>query len=141
MVSPVGKAEPPTTFCELLRNPGKYSGKEVTVRATWKYGYEWSQLYCLDCLDKGKAWLEIPGDINDASIKALRRAPKDAGIVNITVRGTFMSGSHFGHLNGYPYQIVVRQVTDVAVVLKGMKSPEQEKEAEKRWACGGANPK
>jgi hypothetical protein len=138
---PFGFSDPPTTFCDLLRNPEKYNGKEVTVRATWRYGYEWSQFYCLDCLDKGRAWLEMPFDLDDASMKALRRTPKGAGIVNLTVEGVFMSGGRFGHLNGYPYQLVARRVSKVAIVLSGMKGPAKEKEAEKRWACGGTNPK
>jgi hypothetical protein len=141
LLEPFGHTESLTTFCELLRNPGKYDGKNVTVRATWRYGFEWSQFYCLDCLDKGKAWLQIPSDIDDASTTTLRAIPKGAGIVNVTVQGVFMSGSHFGHLNGYPYQIVARRISNVAIVLKGMKDPAKEAEAEKRWACGGSNPK
>ena len=136
----VGRSESATTFCDLLKNPEKYNGKEVTVRATWHYGFEWSQFYCLDCLNEGKAWLEVPSDLDQASTKALKQIPK-AGIVNITVQGVFMSGGHFGHLSGYPYTLVVRKVSDVAIVLSGMKKAEEEKQAEKRWACGGENPK
>jgi hypothetical protein len=40
MLIPFGFSEPSTTFCDLLRNPEKYNGKEVTVRATWRYGFE-----------------------------------------------------------------------------------------------------
>src|SRR6266705_1777133 len=89
------------TFCELVRNPELYDGKEATVRVTYKYGFEWQMLYCLDCLDKGKAWLEFPIDLDDASVNALKRAPKGAGTVNLTVHGVFMSGAHYGHENMY----------------------------------------
>lgn len=140
MLTVAGYSETPVTFCDLLRNAEKYNGKEVTVRATWRYGYEWSQFYCLDCLDKGKAWLDMPSDLDDASTRALSRIPK-AGIVNLTVHGVFMSGGHFGHLNGYPYQLVAQEVSNVAIVLSGMKEAAKENEAEKRWACGGAHPK
>src|SRR5258708_16468827 len=68
--------EPQVTFCELVRNPELYNGKEVTVRATYKYGFEWQMLYCLDCLDKGKAWLELPIDFDYASVNALNPPPK-----------------------------------------------------------------
>jgi hypothetical protein len=129
------------SFCDLVRNPERFKGKEVTVRATYRYGFEWEELYCLDCLDKGKAWLEIPADIDDASEKALKRAPKGAGIVNLTVSGIFESGSTYGHSNGYRYKFVARKISDAAVIVKGSKSPAQEKEAEKQWACGGTNPK
>lgn len=138
--TPAG-SDPIVTFCDLVRSPQEFSGKEVTVRATYRYGFEWQEFYCLDCLDKGKAWLEIPVDIDDASEKAMRRAPKGAGIVNLTVHGTFFSGSTYGHLNGYRYKLVAKNISRVAVIVKGMKSVEEERAAEKRWACGGANPR
>src|SRR5215470_4199764 len=99
-----GRTQSQVTFCDLVRNPELYNGKEVTVRATYKYGFEWQQLYCLECLDKGRAWLELPDDLDDASVKALKRAPKEAGIVNVTVQGIFVSGGHYGHENGYRYK-------------------------------------
>lgn len=118
-----------------------YNGKEVTVRATYKYGFEWHTLYCLDCLDKGKAWLELPVDLDGASVKALKRAPNGAGTVNLTVQGLFMSGAHYGQENMYRYKFVAHKVSNVVVVIRGMKPLEEEEKAEKRWACGGTNPK
>jgi hypothetical protein len=137
----VAGSDPTVSFCDLVRNPEKFNGKEVTIRATHRYGFEWEELYCLDCLDKGKAWLEIPTDIDSASAKAMKHAPKGAGIVNLTVSGTFMSGSTYGHSSGYRYQFVAKKIREVSVVLKGMKSAAEEQTAEKRWACGGTNPK
>jgi hypothetical protein len=135
-------SQAPIRFCDLLRNPDEYNGKEITVRATYRYGFEWQELYCLDCLDKGRAWLELPYDQNDdLAVGPLRRAPKGAGIVNITVQGIFVSGGHFGHMNGYKYKFVAHKVSDMAVVLKGMKSLSEEKKAEERWACGGTDPR
>lgn len=128
------------TFCDLLRNPEKYNGKEVTVRATYRYGLEWQQLYCLDCLEKGKALLEVPDNGDESLERSLKRTPK-AGIVNLTVQGLFMSGRTYGHMNGYHYQITAHKISNVVVLLKGMKSLEEEQRVEKRWACGGTNPK
>ena len=130
----------PITFCELLENPYKYNGQEIRVRATYRYGFEWSYLYCLNCLDKGKAWLSR-SSFGDASERALRKLPKGAGIVNLTVQGIFESGGTYGHQNGYRYQITADKITDVKVIQKGTKSREEEEKAEKHWACGGTNPK
>lgn len=127
------------TFCDLVRNPEKYNGQEVRIRATWRYGFEWSQLYCLECLDKGKAWLEMGPDLDEASERSLKRTP-EAGIVNLTVQGVFLSGDTYGHLNGYRYKIVASKISGVVVILKGTK-PAKEQEAERRWACGGFSPK
>jgi hypothetical protein len=131
----------PISFCDLLGNSEKYDGKEVTVRATYRYGFEWQELYCLDCLVKDKVWLEFGSDLDDSSHKALRRAPKGAGIVNLTVQGTFKSGGSFGRLAGYRYELTARNIRDVVVVQKGMKNRAEEEKAEKRWGCGGASPK
>ena len=128
-------------FCELLRNPAQYNGKEVTVRATHQYGFEWSTLYCLSCLDKGKAWLDFSDNIDEKSETALKSAPKGAGIINLTATGMFMSGAAYGHMGGYHYRFVARRVWDVVTLVKGMKGPEKEKAMEAKWACGGAHPK
>jgi len=136
-----GQPETYVSFCDLVKNPRLYNEKEVTVRATYKYGFEWQFLYCLTCLDSGKVWLEIPSDLDDASVKALNRAPKGSGTINITVQGVFMSGGSYGHLNCCPYKFVAHRVSNVSVVIKGMKSLDKEERAEKKWACGGSNPK
>ena len=135
-----GYSETQVSFCDLVKNPQLYSGKEVTVRATHRVGYEWSELYCLDCLDKGRAWLDFTDDLDRESEKALRRT-RDGGIFNLTVEGTFESGSTYGHLNGYRYRFVAHKVRNVAVISKGIKPIEEERKAEKLYACGGSNPK
>lgn len=135
-----GMPQASLTFCDLVRNPQQHNGKEVTIRATYRYGFEWSELYCLDCRDKGKTWLEF-ANLDDESDRAVRRLPKGGGIVNLTVQGVFASGATFGHENGYHYKIVARKVSDVVIVQKGMKRPAVEEKAEKRWACGGTEPK
>ena len=52
-----------------------------------------------------------------------------------------MSGRTYGHNNGYRYQIMAKEVRDVKILLKGMKPAEVEHKLEKKWACGGTNPK
>jgi hypothetical protein len=141
MITAIPQSQVSVSFCDLLRNPERYSGQEVTVRATYKYGFEWQELYCLECADKGRAWLEFPFDADDDSFKALKPAPKGSGIVNMTVQGRFVSGGHFGHSNGYPYKFIAKRVSDVAIVQRGMKSIAKEREAERKWACGGTSPK
>ncbi len=36
------------TYCDLMRKPEQYSGKVVRVSAIYRYGFEWSELYCLE---------------------------------------------------------------------------------------------
>jgi hypothetical protein len=128
-------------FCELLNNPDRYNMKEVIVRATYKYGYEWSYLYCLNCLEKGKVWLEFPFELDAPATKALKGAPNGSGTVNVTLEGTFIKCGGCGHLNGYPFKFIGSKASNVAVVIKGMKSLSEEQAAETKWACGGTKPK
>jgi hypothetical protein len=136
---PLQGGEAHLTFCDLVRNPTKYNGHEVTVRASYNYGFEWQELYCLDCLELGRAWLEIPENLDAASEKALKRMPKAAGIVNLTVRGVFYSGGHdYFH---YRYKFVATEISDVVVVVKGERVSDKKKAAERRLACGGSDPR
>ncbi len=129
-------------FCELLKNPDRYNGKEVTVRASHRYGFEWTYLYCLGCKNDGHIWFDVSGDIDTESEKTLQAAHrKGAGIVNLTVTGVFKTGGSYGHLGGYRHMFVVRKAWDVVVLSQGMKGSAREKEIEEKWACGGANPK
>lgn len=130
------------TFCDLLRNPEKYNGKEITVRATLAIGFEWQSLYCLECYQNGKTWLDLPIDLDDeqTSRKALKKIPA-AGIVNLTVTGRFLGNGTYGHLNGYRYQLTAEKVQDVVVLSRGMKDREAERKIERRYACGGSDPK
>jgi hypothetical protein len=134
-------AQTSVKFCDLLRDPEKYNGQKVKLRATFRYGFEWQQLYCLDCLDKGTAWLELPNNLDDESEKAFKKMPKGAGIVNLTVMGTFHVGGSYGHMNGYHYELIAQEIRDVAIIQKGMRDTATETKAEQKWACGGSSPK
>ena len=125
----------------LLRTPEKYRDQRVKVRATFRYGFEWQQLYCLDCLGKGKAWLTLQNDVDDQSERVFKKMPKGAGIVNLTITGVFHYGASYGHQNGYRYEVIAQEIRDVAVIQKGMRDLATEKKVEQRWAYGGAKPK
>jgi len=75
------------------------------------------------------------------SERAFKKMPKGAGIVNVTVVGTFHFGGSYGHLNGYRYELIAQKISDVAVVYKGKLNAEKEKKAEQQCGCGGVSPK
>src|SRR5437763_2293008 len=37
-------------FCDLIKSPKAFDGKEVRVKAVYRYGFEWSELYSLQCV-------------------------------------------------------------------------------------------
>lgn len=57
-------------FCDLLNNPVKYDGQRVTVDAYYSYFFEVSWIFCWECRDKGRTWLEIS---EDADAKRVRQ--------------------------------------------------------------------
>jgi len=100
-------------FCELVKNPELYSGKDVTIRAKYLLGFEWSVLYSEECPGH-MIWVESHG-LDNTSEQTLKRAYDAAGPTYslpayLTVQGTFVSGGHYGHLGGYSYQIVAHKV-------------------------------
>ena len=127
-------------FCDLLRNPQKYAGEQVKVRASWEYGFEWTYLFCFDCEDSGRAWLDFSDDLDRSSEKVLKHKPKGAALVNITLVGTLVGPGTYGHMGGYRYKFTATKAETIRVILKGMHSPEEEKAAAKRKPCDCAAP-
>lgn len=39
-------------FCDLIKTPEKYEQKQVRVKAIYRYGFEFSQMYSLKCLTR-----------------------------------------------------------------------------------------
>src|SRR6266851_723480 len=60
-------------FCEMVRNPKLYDHQKVRVAAIYRYGYEWSQLYCLDCIDTGATWVELDESFADMTDSRLAK--------------------------------------------------------------------
>src|SRR5258706_4902408 len=83
-------------YCDLVRNPAGYDGKKVSVQATYRYGFEWQEIYCVECRASAKTWLEFPGDPPTQIKKALKGVPQYQGTLNATFRGVFHSCGSFG---------------------------------------------
>ena len=107
-------------FCDLVSNPDKYNGKEITTRATYRYGFEWQEVFCLSCEGESKVWLEYSEDLTEKSKAALRKAPKDHGIINAVFTGTFRTSGPYGD-GGYRFELEVKGVKNVEVVSKDIR--------------------
>jgi hypothetical protein len=111
-------------YRDLIRNLKEYEHKRVAVSASYRYGFEWQELFCLECRDQGKTWLEVTEKNANAFRRALRTAPRDHGIINATFYG-ILDGSNgpYGD-GGYAYQFEVELVKDVKVVYHDGRVPE-----------------
>ena len=124
-------------YCELVKNPEKYDGKEVTVRATYRYGFEWSEIFCLDCRDIGKTWLEI-GDVTKKSEKTLKKFPKDDGTINALFTGKFESSKGSYGDGGYRFRFVLKEISQAKLLTKSGADPKQLPDDTRKKVCAAA---
>jgi hypothetical protein len=119
----------PVDYCELIKNPSLYDGKKVRVEATYRYGFEWSELYCQDCFELNKrTWVEFNNlDESCTSKKSLKKLRKDSPkgrTLSVVFSGTFESAKKsYGHSNGYQFQLNVSCVEKAKVLLEDSPLP------------------
>ncbi len=112
------------SYCDLLQHPKEYDGKQVAMRASYRYFFEVSEMFCLKCRDKGKTWLEYSFDNAKTVNRALRNTPDHQGIINAVFYGTFR-GTEGGYGDGgYLYKFDLEFVKDVKVVYRDGRDPE-----------------
>jgi hypothetical protein len=127
----------PVSYCELIRHPKDYDGKKVAVRATYRYGFEWQELFGVKCRDQGRTWLEFGADSASATRRALAKAPNHQGTLNATFYGTFQaSKGPFGD-GGYAFKFDVQSVKAVEVISKDGWAPERLSTSEQQRLCQG----
>lgn len=127
----------PITYCDTVNDSKKYDGKEVSVRATYRYGFEWQELFCLDCRKVGKTWLEFDDDAVAQYKAALKKFPKHQGTVNAVFTGTFESSKGPYGDGGYRFKFVVRAISNAEVVSKSGWDPEHLPSNSRKKVCGG----
>jgi hypothetical protein len=108
----------PVKYCDLIKHPEEYDGKQVMIEASYRYMFEVQELFCLSCRERGKTWLEFGFDVDEKSHKALKKGPNNQGTLNGTFFGTFhSSGGRFGD-GGYSFKLDLKYVYKVEVISK-----------------------
>lgn len=125
------------SYCDLVQNPDRYSGQRVSFTATYRYGYEWQELYCLTCRDAGKTWLEFPQDPPKEMKKAFKGTPKGQGTLNANFKGVFQTNGSYGD-GSYKYQLALEHIADVQVISRSGGVPGVLPEPARRRVCGGS---
>lgn len=124
-------------LCELLDRPQVLDSKRVSVRTSYRYGFEWQEVYCLPCRYLAKVWLAIPPELPKAVQRSLNRLPKSQGTINATLTGVF-HGSRFAFGDGgYQYQLDLEHLEQVEVVSKSGAVPEALRDSERTKLCQG----
>lgn len=121
-------------FCDLVRNPDKFDGKEVTVRASFRWGFEWQEIFCLNCIDVGSTRLEIAETFTTpVTMKILKKLPKNNGTVNAVFTGTFKNEGSMSSR----YKFYLTDISEVKVIFKWGGHTANLPEKEKQKLCGG----
>ncbi len=115
------------SYCELIRNPSAYDGKKVRIAATYRSGYEWSELYDPDCFDfERRTWVEFE-NLNAESrrvLEDLRTERSEGRTLSVTFAGIFESSTGvYGHRNDYKYLLKVSNVDQAEFLFEGSKLP------------------
>jgi hypothetical protein len=114
-----GSAIQEVSYCDLIKSPLSFSGKQIRVRAIYKYGFEIQRLdppVC--CPERGtEIWVETEGNLEGNSRKLFRKFPKGMGLALATFVGTFESGGPYGD-GGYPFKLTVDQIEKLEATAK-----------------------
>jgi hypothetical protein len=117
---------PVVGFCDLIHNPKLYDRKEVRVTAIYRLGYEWQDLYCLNCFSaENMASVEFDADFDSCTKKSVRRNLNSfEGTFAVTLIGTlFDSGDSHGYKGAYRFKFLVKCAERVDKLLKDGRSP------------------
>ena len=117
-------------YCDLVDRPSEYDGKHVKLSASYRYGFESNEVYCVAC--RGEL-LTFGLYSQGAKVKEMKKAPKGSGTINATFSGVFRKRTDIG--NGYTYQLDIDNITDVRVISKSYAVPERLEKSEKDRLC------
>jgi len=108
------------SYCDLVRNAERYNGKLIRVSAIYRYGFEWSELYCLECVSEARTWVDVDESFASSTKSGVRKKIGDHGFKGRTVRvimvGRFDVGG-YGHMGAYRSRLLVSRLEKADVVL------------------------
>lgn len=123
-----GAEAPTVAFCDLIKQPELYDQKIVRLQATYRYGFEWSELYCADCLEGGRVWVDFDDSFesrtNPKVAKKINGNEDRGRTVSVVAAGKFYgSGGNYGHLGRYEFRFVMSRLEKAKVILKDSPVP------------------
>jgi hypothetical protein len=107
---------PLVNYCDLVASPEVYIDKEVRLRAVFRYGFEWQQVYSTLCLDAPNTWVDFASDQGCPATIEHRGPVQDSrpdseisgATLGVVFRGRLTGwGSGFGHLGAFASEFQV----------------------------------
>lgn len=106
-------------LCEILKSPQEFEGKSVKVKAVYRYGFEWSEIYTLKCQTNKRIWVETTDKKCQDSSKAedLPFAGVESKTAGIIAEGKFtFKKEGYGYMNSFDYKFTVNCFEKVTII-------------------------
>jgi hypothetical protein len=130
------KEEPVSVnYCELLQHPKKYEQKLIKIRAIYRYGFEWSELYSLKCSIHKAVWVEgTEAKCKNANrVDELDYAGWGSRTVGIVAVGRLIgTKGGYGHQNGYDYLFKIECLERAEMLDREGKIPQRMSKEQRR---------
>ena len=119
---------PTVKLCDLIRKPHLYGRQMVRVQGIYRYGFEWSELYCLECSSGLTIWVEFDESVELRTKKKLLKKISGNGDSGRTVDVVFVgqyfgTGGGFGHMSRCLTKLRVYCVEKAEVLLNDSPIP------------------
>ena len=123
----IGPNIPTVKLCDLIRKPQLYGRQMVRVQGIYRYGFEWSELYCLECLTEGSVWVEFDVSLKSRTKKKLIKRISGNGdlgrTVNVVFVGQYFTGHGYGHMSSYSAELKVYAIEKAEILLNDSPIP------------------
>jgi hypothetical protein len=114
------------SYCDLVRNAERYNGRVVRVSAIYRYGFEWSELYCLECVNEAPTCIDFDESFVSSTKKSVRKKIGDHGFKGRTVKvimvGRFGMGG-CGQMGASRFRLLVSRLEKADILLNESPSP------------------
>jgi hypothetical protein len=102
------------TYCQLAKDPSRFSGKRIRIRAIYSYMFEVSRLKSPTCCPEGDTpiWVDFDEELQGNSKKLFHKFPEGMGVVLAVFVGKIETGKVYGHF-GERVRLVVDQIEKI----------------------------
>ena len=107
-------------YCQLTRDPSKFRGKRIRVRAIDSYMFEVSRLKAPSCCSgpDNPIWVDFDDNLNGESKRLYHKFPKGMGFVLALFTGVIETGGPYGD-GGYRAKLIVDRIDKLEATSKG----------------------
>jgi hypothetical protein len=93
-------------LCDFFNSPEKFVDKPVKIKTIYRYGFESTEFYSLNCSAEKRVWVETTEKKCSESdeVDKMDFAGQGGRTFGVVARGTFFNeGKKYGHLNNYDF--------------------------------------